>query len=475
MLDNELLDLLAATCDSLNQQKCVLVLGPDIYINEMGTQVWEKNEYLATLEKDISDCTYFPNDGVLKFADKDRFKIQQSVKKFFSGSGDVQLLESISAIRFPLIINASPDESLFNYLHDLDPDVQFDYFEGEEDENKSIAFDRHKPLIYNIFGKASDPQSLIISHDILYRKMQELLPVNSFPGCVRDYLQKANSILFVGFRYDSWAYQLLSYKVINQKVIDKEKIRLSSSRHLNDNIANVIMTGALGMSFTDVSPLQILNDLIKIIKSENYNSLLRDVGKQDKFSTFISYSRRSGQFIQNLIERFNKNVESVNKADGAQTQLRLLYDKEDFYFGQSIDSFMTRIGRGKTVLLVINDSYLKSEYCMVEALRTEIYHENNERIFMILITNDLHLDFKQLETSIQYYQDYWEGELANLTEKGKKADKNKVLNYLEIRDFIPEFIRKISEYNNYVTDCENVVEADLDNFILQLINKMKEE
>ena len=471
----ELIDLITTTRDSLNQEKCVLVLGPDIYMKEIGSQVWEKNEYFLKLDQEISDCTFFPNDGVLKFEDKDRFGIQQAVKKFYTGGGDIQLLESISNIKFPLIINASPDESLFQYLKKIDQNAQFDYFEGEQDEKKQITFDKNHTLIYNIFGKASDPQSLIISHDILYRKMQELLPVNSFPTNVRNYLQKANSFLFLGFKFDSWAYQLLSYKVINQKIIDKEKIRLSSSRYEKENVTNIIMTGALGMSFTNLPPLQILGTLLKFITDENYNDLLRDVGKQDKFSSFISYSRNSDVLIPKLVKRFEFLVNKMNEKENAKTALKLLYDKEDFYYGQSIDAFMTRIGRGKTVVLIVSEHYLKSEYCMIEALRTDIYHKDDERVFILLITNNIRLNFKELEESIEYYQNYWEAELASLTAKGKKADKSKVVNYLDIRDFVPHFIRKISNSLNYMVDLDNIVDADLDEFILQLINKMKEE
>jgi hypothetical protein len=475
MADNDLLDLMAFTCDSLNQQKCVLVLGPDIYIKEIDNQVWDRNGYFLQLGNETPDSTFFPNDGVLKFSDTSRFKIQQKIKSFYTNGGDIQLLESIANIRFPLIINASPDESLFQYLKQLDPNTQFQYFEGDQDENKAISFDKNNPLIYNIFGWAMDPQSLIISHDILYRKIQELLSVNSFPGSIRDYLQKANSFLFLGFKFDSWAFQLLSYKIINQKVIDKEKIRLSSSRNEKDNMTNIIMAGALGMSFTDTPPLQILNILLKKIKEENYKNLLRDVGKQDKFSSFISYSRKSDGFISKLVERFAVKVKEMNQAENAQTELKLLYDKEDFYYGQSIDSFMTRIGRGKTVLIVVSEHYLKSEYCMIEALRTDVYHKDDQRVFIALVTNDLQLDLKKIEESIQVYQKYWEAQLADLTAEGKKADKNKVINYLEIRDFIPGFIRKIADNNNYVVNLEDIQEPALDNFILQLIHKMREE
>ncbi|NIF04786.1 hypothetical protein F3J23_04965 [Chryseobacterium sp. Tr-659] len=477
MHENDNLEtILSITSASLSQQKCVLVLGPDIYMNaEVENKVIDRTEFFLKLQKENDNITFFPTDGVMIFPDVDIHKMQQVVRKFYSGDGDIQLLETISKIRFPLIINASPDESLFRYLYKLDNSVQEDYFEGDLDENKVIAFDRNKPLIYNVFGKSSDPQSLIISHDLLYRRMQEILPPNSFPNAIRTYLQKANSFLFLGFRFDSWAYQLLSYKIFNEKNKDPGKIRLSSSpQYIKDKMINSIMTKPLGISITASPPLQILNTLIQIINESGSTDLLRDTGMQDKFSSFISYNRRNKLFLEILLERFKKKVEEMNVKENTKTELQLLYDTQDLGYGQSIDSFMTRIGKGKTVIMIVSEEYLKSYYCMTEALRVNEHHKFDERVFYILVTNNLILDFKNLDESIEYYYDYWQSKLTE-TASREGADQERIIGYVLIRDFIKKFIKNISDMNNYVVDMNEVEEESLDGFILQLINKMKEE
>ena len=469
------LDYLISTLkDSLKQEKCVLILGPEVYIQEIDGHVWERKEYFAKLEKEIENCVFFPNDGVFKTPN--RFELQQKVKDFYTGGGDNQLLESISAIRFPLIINASPDESLSDYLQAIDKEVQFDYFEGEEDEKKIKLFDKNKPLIYNTFGKASDPQSLILSHEGLYKRMQQILPIHSFPTAVREFLKRASSFLFLGFKFDSWAYQLLSYKIISQESsIDKNKVRLSSSRYEKGDIINVIMTEALGINFTDLPPIQLLNSLVKLIDESKQSDLLRSVGREDKFASFISYSRKSSAFIGSLVSKFNESIKKVNEEEKQNIELKLLYDKEDLRFGQSIDSFMTRIGRGKTVVLVVSQYFLESEYCMIEALRTNIYHKDDERVFIILITNGLKLDLTDIAGAIAYYQKLWEDNLTSLIAKGNKPDKGKVVNYLDIRDFIPNFIQRLSDTNNLVVDEDAIDDSKLGGFILQLIDKMRED
>jgi len=477
-MSEELSVLVDTLKDSLNLDKCVLILGPHIYIREMNGQVLEKREYFSSLGEKIPQTEFFPSDEV--FQTKHTFTLQQRVKDFYTGGGDIQLLESISNVRFPLIINASPDESLPLYLKKMDGGIQFDYFEGDIDQKKQLSFSRERPLIYNVFGKASDPQSLILSYKKLYEAMQQLLPVGSFPPSIQEYLKYASSFLFLGFKFDTWTYQLLSYKIAGRKSIDDEKMRLSSRRYEKDNNINVIVTETLGIEFTEEPPIQLLSKLIRKIKDSIMPHLLRNIGRHDKFTSFVSYSRASLSFVEVFVQRFHEQVKILNEDEISKIELKMLYDKEDIWFGQSIDSFMTRIGRGKTVVLFISENYLSSEYCMTEALRTSVYHQRerhffDERVFIALIRNGLQLDLKQIERSIIHYQQIWEQKLADLLSPGDKPDKEKIVNFVDIRDFIPDFIRCIADTHCHVIDIDHIDEDMLDRFILQLINKMKED
>lgn len=476
--DNEqLTPLVENICDSINLEKCVLILGPGIYVNEVEGRVYDKNEYLSKLAEENSTRKFFPVDGLISFSEKnDKFTIQQQVKKFYSGVGDTQLLETIASVKFPLIINASPDIALYNYLLDnkLEPNIQCKYFEGHQDENKIISFDRDHPLIYNIFGIAFDPQSLIISHKILFQKIQEILPQNSLPNSIRTYLQNASSFLFLGFKFDSWAFQLISYKIIKDRALDDNITRLSSLRN-EDNLENsLIINQALGIEITNIPPLQILNYLIKSIKQNRMSHLLRNVGSQDKFSCFISYSRKSESFVSKFITIFRNNVDDMNNKERSNTELQLLYDKKDLSYGQSIDSFMTRIGKGKTVLIVISDAYLKSAYCMTEALRVSEHHKNDERVFYTLIKNDLEIDFGNITDGQNYYYDFWQNKLAELAST-EKADTKKILEYAMIRDFVRGFIYNISDANNLIANIDQLNDEMIGSLAKEIIKKMKEE
>jgi hypothetical protein len=482
-MEDNLEGIIETIKDNITNQKCVLVLGPDLYIKEIDNQSWERKEYFRKLETELNHTIYFPNDEV--FSSPNRFGLMQKVKEFYQNGGDIPLMELISSIKFPLIINASPDESLRLFLQKIDKSVQFDYFEGEKDENKELKFDINNSLIYNVFGKASDPQSLVITHGSLYDKIQQILPKNSFPKQIRSFLDSAGSFIFLGFKFESWSYQLLSYKILNSNsnIIDPNKIRLSSSHFDNNNNINIIMSSAMGMNLINQPASQLLKTLYELIREANMPDLIRPIDRQEKFTSFLSYSRSVDQNIPNIESIVNKLIQSLRDNSSPTADLKLIYDKKDLQYGQSIDSFMTRIGKGKTVVLIVGNKYLESAYCMIEALRVYQFDNIDKRIFIILIENEIKVDFKNIGDGIEKYQNYWKSQLVQFA-NNNSPNKSDIINFLDILDFIPNFLEKIKASNFLkinLNDLENIdfvghpLNLEWTKFVQQLITKMKED
>jgi hypothetical protein len=116
-----------------------------------------------------------------------------------------------------------------------------------------------------------------------------------------------------------------------------------------------------------------------------------------------------------------------------------LRDHNDLRYGDSIDSFMTRIGKGKTVIRVISDKYLRSRYCMTEAMRMDKYRDDEKRIFTI-IWEDANLD---QEIS---YRDFWREKCQGILEDiDKKLDNSNYDHAVEIYRFLPRFINSLKD------------------------------
>src|SRR5215510_7351524 len=99
--------------NSLEANRCVLILGPDLYVKEINGKPLERKQFFSDLEKQINSCIYFPNEDVFEIEQKDSWDLKGKINTFYSNGGDYSLMELISSIKFPLILNASPDNSLY--------------------------------------------------------------------------------------------------------------------------------------------------------------------------------------------------------------------------------------------------------------------------------------------------------------------------------------------------------------------------
>jgi len=90
---------------------------------------------------------------------------------------------------------------------------------------------------------------------------------------------------------------------------------------------------------------------------------------------FFSYAW--GGESENIVNEIDKIFQ--------QKGINIIRDKRDLGFKGMITDFMNQIGKGKAVIVVISDKYLKSPYCMYELL--EIYKnlQFQERIFPIVL------------------------------------------------------------------------------------------
>lgn len=437
-------DTIEAIKNDIIAGKCVLILGPDLYVQEIDDLNLERKQYYRKLDAENQGIHYFEKDEVFSAVDNE-FYLENSINSFFAGKGDIPLLELVSTVKFPLILNASPDQSLVTYLTEAGEPFAFDHFEGELDQNKVLQFDINTPLIYNVFGAISDPQSLIITHDSLYKSMQELLPKNSFPPNIRAFLKNARSFIFLGFKFESWCYQLLSYKILSEDESKKIRmIKLSSTNLEKDNSVNIIMSSAMGMKFTENSPSQLLEKIIQLLKAKGQNNLLRKLLRAEKHTAFLSYAHENA--ANPKIEAIVRILENSFRKE-ADINFKLAYDNKDLPYGQSIDSFMTRIGKGKTVILVVSDKYLKSDYCMIEALRVQKYNNEDGRVFIILIEDGIPKAGNKLDAA--HYRNYWKTELSKITAVSETPDRNKINDLLDISEYIGAFIGKIEAYKHF--------------------------
>jgi len=458
-------------------------LGPEIYIDSNGIDYKTR---FRNFVRDKPNLLYFENDNVFYFNkyngnNDDHLDTLNEVLDFYNNGGNKELLELISRVNFPLIINVSPDMALNNLFRKYDIKFEEAFF-GEQIEKlskKTLTPGRDSPIIYNMYGCVDYDQSLILNHRKLYQVIQAILSEGSLPEEIEKYLKLyASSFIFLGFRFDSWYYQLICHKILSKLDENKVNIKLGTSQFDGESPVNIIMTKTFEMKFTTESPMDCINNLMKVAIDNSYKGCIRVKRPLGTYSVFISYAYkddiiRSRDNIVGLIEQ--EFIED-------ETLYQLFRDVNEIKYGDSIDEFMTKIGKGKTVIRVISDKYLKSAYCMIEALRIDEYKYNDKRTFSVVLE-----DAFDMENKIKEYKDYWLKKYQEILVDPSKLESGEYDEYLNIYRFIERFIRSIKDekkvrlhFNDVIKSNENTFSIaenrknGFDEFMDTVKNKIKE-
>jgi hypothetical protein len=99
-------------------------------------------------------------------------------------------------------------------------------------------------------------------------------------------------------------------------------------------------------------------------------------GEKDEKKIFISYSWS------------DKKIADIIDKDFLELGFNLTRDERDLRFKDSIKQFMQSIGKHDYVIMLISDSYLKSENCMYEVLEVMRDREYKQKMLMVVLSDD---------------------------------------------------------------------------------------
>lgn len=296
-------------------------------------------------------------------------------------------------------------------------------------------------------------------------------------------LEKNNKVQFVMHNHFKVSLTDESPALTIEELIKECEARCTNS--LRDPIDNdnyeVYVSYAWDDRQTDIIELltHIINDgqLSNEEKSSRINDLINKSGKTPNFDEDLNslFSQTEKERLSAEVETWYNTLPVTDKLNDskinysretivtliekklAALHIKVLRDKHEVTFGDSIDSFMTRIGKGKAVIRIVSDKYLKSRYCMDEAIRIKKHANKESRIFTVVLADSLSLNEFAAGISdnnnIQY-KSYWELLIENIYSKidlqlKNRVDKERVKRYysiyLDIYEYIIEFIQSIQD------------------------------
>ncbi|MEM9482541.1 MAG: TIR domain-containing protein [Cyanobacteria bacterium P01_F01_bin.116] len=150
----------------------------------------------------------------------------------------------------------------------------------------------------------------------------------------------------------------------------------------------------------------------------------------------------------------------------------LIRDRNHLTLGQSIEKFMRDIGRGNYVILVISDKYLRSEYCMFEALEVMRHKDYRQRVFPVVLSD---ASIYSRESQVEYIQ-YWQQKKKQLATLMGPDSADEYSAMANVAKKISEIADQIDDFIHFVKDKLSIDPSkNFDGFIDNLTNNIKQD
>ncbi len=228
--------------ETIQEEKCVLLLGPDIFTGEDGGSLHDDFYSKLALENSDKILAYYKDDGFFLFKDTiAKTRIISKIKNYYKQPFPTQIYEKIAQIPFNLIICVTPDNILDRQFKNSNLPHEFEYFAKYKNPLPLKSPTKNQPLIYNLFGNILDEESLVLSHDDLFEYLQSILGGNSLPDELKKTLKTANNYIFLGFQFDKWYVQLL-LRLLNLHDERYKFARFAASQRLNKETHTLCVT-----------------------------------------------------------------------------------------------------------------------------------------------------------------------------------------------------------------------------------------
>ena len=479
-MEEEISDLLPFVLEDIVRGKCVLFLGPELLINKNGKYY---KSFFKELENDNKSCyKYFSRDNLFSISGegkdlKKRILINK-IAGFYKDAGDEIILSLISQIPFSLIINVAPDLAVNEFF--IKNKFKFraipaipDVSNVNSPASESIPPTINDPIIYNIFGNYQDINSLIVTHRDLFKAIKALMQKDKIPISIQTYINEANSFIFLGLKFETWYYQLLLTILDVDESHHLVRNRIGAPNELDNDTVSV-MNSHFQISFAKNNPLKVIQHIYDALIKQGI-SLRRPTIEAPQSVAYISYAWNDSDntsredFVDLICNKLSQNA-----------GIKIFRDRNILTIQDSIESFMNRMGRGKGIILVISDKYLKSEYCMYEAW--QVYKNDNfkERVFIAILS-----DVDRSDEGILNYIRYWQDKkdtIGNILSKEFRDDPiafaNLIVRYKNvcyILLFIDDFLKLLKDTISLQVPktFDETAEANFNNFINLIGTKLK--
>ncbi|MET7000202.1 SIR2 family protein [Chitinophaga defluvii] len=268
--------------------ECALILGPLFGVTQDGKKIHEMLRHTLQQDYKVDLDTDFDNLFIVrKYPDAVfEFQLRGAIQEFYA---DIQpqvhkVYDDLVQINFHAIVSFTQDEFLKDAFKRAQSQKVFQYFsvKGTAAENTPPANNagatlgarkKGPPILYNLYGRCNDPDSLIVGYDTFYEflfsfigeKQQQQLREMS------ERLKDSKMFLFLGFNLKKWYVPLLLTMLLKRQ----SSIRIpaiatmdDTDEQSNQNYMEWLSRYPMAMSFVDGTSIELIEKIIAAGKKE---------------------------------------------------------------------------------------------------------------------------------------------------------------------------------------------------------------
>jgi hypothetical protein len=196
--------------------KCMLLIGLEA-VTMRSNERKPVHHAAFNMIKEDHDFYLYEGEELLYF-NKNQNSIRTAygeIANFYKNQEIPNIFHQLAEIPFYFILNASPDNFLKRVFENKKKTTGFtyysDYYEIEKSQkDKPIPQGSgNNPILYHIFGTVENHNTLLFTHDDLFRFLFSIIGDYKMPNGIKANFQNATFFIFLGFKFEKWYSKLL--------------------------------------------------------------------------------------------------------------------------------------------------------------------------------------------------------------------------------------------------------------------------
>lgn len=391
--------------EDIQNQRCIVILGPDVveyagypsffdavsaeltdnkfisqsFVEEQLFQIKITNPSRARAEK---------NDGVRHIA-------RAMQKVIAENQSDWNAVASfVKKIPTKVIFSLMPEENTFSSVLGTPIRYYHKHKTSEKEALTDLATDR--PIVYNLIGTFSQPESLIFTYDDLFDYIFSILGDNRLPQELQIILKNAERFIFLGVNFSKWYMHLLL------KLLASDKNVLAIDDKVPDASRTFVMS-RLSLEMIDCTPLSFLDSLTcnchpggknpvvvsPVVVPATPQETATVIDKDAPVRIFISYAHVDEDFKKELLLTLSPMINQTKEIE--------IWEDRQIVAGDDWSSDIKgQLSKADLMICLVSKNFLASKFCIEKEVSSAI--EQQKYLLPVLLRSCAWKDFPFLSS-----------------------------------------------------------------------------